>query len=456
MAKKDRITYSCNECGHQCTKWVGRCPKCQAWNSLEESAANVQRPGTKDIGRVRRVEPVLITDVSLNEGEIRLRTGIGELDRVLGGGMVAGSLSLVGGDPGVGKSTLLLMALSQFAGKGLKSLYVSGEESARQIRLRSQRLEVNTTGLHLLAETDLDASLAAAERLKPRALVLDSVQTLFSHSIDSVPGSISQVREVANRSMQFSKRTGIPTFLVGHVTKQGAIAGPKVLEHLVDTVIYFEGDGSSQLRALRAVKNRFGATGEMGFFEMTEKGLEEVPDASARLLAERVQGAPGTTVLAAVEGSRPVLAEVQALVGLPTPATPGRTVLGMDRGRMQMLIAVLAKLGYQLYDRDVFLSAAGGLRITEPAADMAIAAAIASSMRDEPIDHRTLLFGEIGLVGEVRAVSHPAQRFLEAKRHGFTRVIAPTTAIQHAPEGLETVGVRTIRQAMAQLFIGGR
>jgi len=264
---------------------------------------------------------------------------------------------------------------------------------------------------------------------------------------------MSQVREVANRSMTFAKRTGIPTFLVGHVTKQGAIAGPKALEHLVDTVIYFEGDGASQLRGLRTVKNRFGSTGEIGFFEMTDRGLIEVPDASARLLSERVQGAPGTTVLGGMEGSRSILAEIQALVGHPSPANPGRTVLGMDRSRMQMLIAVLGKCGYNLHDRDVFISAAGGVRITEPAADLAIGAAIASSLRDQAIDHRTLLFGEIGLVGEVRAVSHPAQRLLEAQRHGFTRVLAPRSAVKHAPEGLEVIGVRTLRQALGHLFV---
>ena len=453
MAKKNKITYVCTECGHIVAKWQGKCNKCHAWNSFEEQQASLDRPGTKAVSNLRKLNPVKLQEVDLSDGEVRLKTGIGELDRVLGGGLVGGSLSLIGGDPGVGKSTLLLMALSEFAKRNLPTLYVSGEESARQIRLRADRLQIHTDNLHLLAETDLDASLAAAEILKPKLLVLDSVQTLYSNSVESVPGSMTQVREVANRSMTFAKKTGISTFLVGHVTKQGAIAGPKVLEHLVDTVIYFEGDGASQLRALRALKNRFGSTGEMGFFEMTEKGLEEVPDASARLLSERVPNASGTTVLGGMEGSRPLLAEVQALVGHPTPANPGRTVLGMDRSRMQMLLAVLGKVGFQLYDRDVFISAAGGVRITEPAADLAIAAAIASSHRNDPIDPRTLMFGEIGLVGEVRAVSHPAQRFAEAQRHGFTRVIAPKSSLQYAPEGLEVVGVRTLRQALAHLFV---
>lgn len=455
MAKKARTNYICSECGHTSTKWVGKCSRCQAWNSFEEAVATaVVRPGTQQLRNIKKLNPILLSDVDINVSEIRLKTGIGELDRVLGGGLVSGSLILIGGDPGVGKSTLLLMAMSRFAERGLKTLYVSGEESARQIRLRAERLEVNTTGLHLLAETDLDAVLSAALVLKPSVIVLDSVQTLFSLSIDSVPGSMSQVREVANRSMQFSKKSGIPTFLVGHVTKQGSIAGPKVLEHLVDTVVYFEGEGATQLRALRAVKNRFGSTGELGFFEMVEKGLIEVPDASARLLSERVNGAAGTTVMAAMEGSRPLLAEVQALVGHPSPATPSRTVLGMDRGRMQMLIAVLQKSGFNLHDRDVYLSAAGGVKVTEPAADLAIATAIASSAKDTAVPFRTLLFGEIGLVGEIRAVSHPAQRLLEAQRHGFTRIIAPTSSLQHAPEGLEVIGVRTLRQALGHIFSG--
>lgn len=454
MSKSNRPTFTCQDCGHRVTKWLGKCPKCQAWNSFSESVATAKLPGTKEIKSIQKLTPTLLTDVSLKEGGARLGTGIGELDRVLGGGLVAGSLILIGGDPGVGKSTLLLMTLSQFAKRKLRTLYISGEESARQIRLRAERLEVDTSGLHLLAETDLNSCLAAAESLKPQVIVLDSVQTLYSSVVDSVPGSVSQVREVANRSMQFAKKTGIPTFLVGHVTKQGSIAGPKVLEHLVDTVIYFEGDGKSQLRVLRAVKNRFGSTGELGFFEMMDKGLLEVPDASARLLSERVQNAFGTTVMAAMEGSRPILAEIQALVGRPTPATPGRSVLGMDRHRLQMLIAVLGKVGLPLYDRDVFLSAAGGLRIIEPAADLAICAAVVSSFKEKPIPYRTLVFGEIGLVGEVRAVSHPAQRLMEAQRHGFTRVIGPKTAVKHAPEGLQVIGIRSLRQALGHLFHG--
>ena len=448
--KKIKISYKCSDCGATALKWMGRCGDCGAWNTMQEVAPPAQ--GRRSTSKVRRVDPIPVSKVDLKVGEVRLSTSIRELDRVLGGGLVTGGLVLIGGDPGVGKSTLLLTVLSHFSRRGLKTLYVSGEESARQIRLRADRLKLPYDHLHLLAETDLDASLAAAERIKPRALVLDSVQTLFSPELTSVPGSVSQVREVAARAMSLSKGHDIPTFLVGHVTKQGGIAGPKVLEHLVDTVIYFEGDGRTQLRILRAVKNRFGSTGEIGFFEMTAEGLREVPDASARLLAERVSSASGTSVIAAVEGSRPVLAEVQALVGHPSPATPGRTVLGVDRSRLQMHLAVLGKLGFPLHDRDVFVSAAGGLRILEPAADLGIAVSVVGALRDRALDQHTMVFGEVGLVGEIRAVSHPAARLNEAARHGFRRVIAPVSSVEHAPKNLEVVGVRTLQEALAILF----
>jgi len=384
----------------------------------------------------------------MNAGEVRLRVGMSELDRVLGGGLVAGSLTLLGGDPGVGKSTLLLMVLAHFAARGVPVLYVSGEESARQVRLRAERLGIADERLYLLPVTRLESAIEAAEQLGPAVVVIDSVQTLASESLESVPGSVSQVREVAAKAMALAKGRDVATFLVGHVTKQGGIAGPKVLEHLVDTVLYFEGDGRSPLRILRATKNRFGATGELGFFEMAGDGLREVPDASARLLRERVAGAPGTAVVAALEGTRPVLAEVQALVGRPSAGTPGRTALGLDRGRLGMLMAVLGKMGVLLHDRDVFISAAGGLRITEPAADLGVAMALASSLLDRPVDPSLLVFGEVGLVGEVRAVAHPGPRLLEAARHGFRRVVAPKAAVRDSPEGLEVIGVSSLIEAV--------
>lgn len=447
---KDKTHYVCQRCGYNSPKWLGRCPGCEAWGELKERAPDA--PPT--IAPREGAGPVPILQASAGEGEVRLRVGLPELDRVLGGGLVTGSLTLVGGDPGVGKSTLLLMVLDYFARKGLTTLYVSAEESARQVRLRAERLGVGAEGLYLLAETDLDRVMAAVAELRPRVMVLDSVQTLCTSQVESVPGSVSQVREVAVRAMQHAKSADLATFLVGHVTKEGGLAGPKALEHLVDTVLYFEGDGRSALRVLRSAKNRFGSTGELGFFEMREAGLAEVPDASARLLSERVPDAPGTVVIAAMEGSRPLLAEVQALVGRPTPATPGRTVIGLDKNRLNLLAAVLGKLGQNLYDRDVFASAAGGVRVQEPAADLGLCAALVGSLRDRPIDPYTLVFGEVGLVGEVRAVGYPGPRLIEAARHGFRRVIAPAAALEAAPEGLEVIGVRTLRQALSALFDG--
>jgi len=450
MSKRQKISYRCENCGKTTAKWMGRCPECDSWNTINEVAPPSQ--GRKTTRKVRQVIPTPLHEVNLVNAQTRLRTGIGELDRVLGGGLVTGSLVLIGGDPGIGKSTLLLSVLANFSKSGLATLYVSGEESARQIRLRADRLQLVCDGLHLLAETDLDACLDAAERLKPRVMVIDSVQTLYTPDLDAVPGSVSQVREVAARAIALAKSHDIPVFVVGHVTKQGGLAGPKVLEHLVDTVVYFEGDGRGELRILRATKNRFGSTGEIGFFEMTSTGLCEVTDASARLLNERVASAAGTTVIATMEGSRPVLAEVQALTGQPNPATPARTVLGVDRARLQMIIAVLAKLGFRLYDRDVFVSAAGGLRINEPGADLGIAASIVGACKDTAIASDTMIFGEIGLVGEIRAVPQPAARLSEAARHGFRRVIGPASAQEHAPEGVEVIGVKTLRQAISALF----
>jgi DNA repair protein RadA/Sms len=391
---------------------------------------------------------VPITQVGIGDGaEVRLRIGIGELDRVLGGGLVTGSLTLLGGDPGVGKSTLLLTAMQAFAGRGVRVLYVSGEESARQVRLRAERLGAVSEELWLLSETSLEAVQAAVDEVRPRVLVLDSVQTLHSAELDGVPGSIGQVRQVANAAMKLAKGRDLATFLVGHVTKEGAIAGPRVLEHLVDTVLYVEGDGATALRVLRATKNRFGSTGEIGMFEMREEGLAEVPDASARLLQERLPDAPGTAVTCVLEGSRPLLVEVQALVGRPTQGTPARTTVGLDRGRLAMLLAVLGKMGLDLSDRDVFVSVAGGVRVQEPAADLAIAAAIASSARGQALPATRLWFGEVGLVGELRGVSQPQARVREAARHGFREVTVPSVAAQDAT-GVRLVACRTLREAL--------
>lgn len=448
---RPRTQYRCSSCGHVATKWGGRCGACNEWNSLVEETAG--GPGAPAARKLRTLTPTPMRDVALSGGgEVRLRVGIGELDRILGGGLVAGSLVLIGGDPGVGKSTLLLMAMDALGRKGLETLYVTGEESAVQVRLRADRLGLSGEGLHLLAETDLPAVAEAARRMRPAVLVIDSVQTLQDPALPGVPGAVSQVRQVASQAMALAKGEGIATFLVGHVTKEGGLAGPRMLEHLVDTVIYFEGDGRSSLRMLRAVKNRFGPTGETGLFEMRDEGLVEVPDASARLLQERVPTAPGTAVVAAMEGSRPVLAEVQALVGPPTLGNPARTAVGLDRGRLMMLLAVLGKLGIPLGERDVFVSAAGGLRLVEPAVDLGLVAAIASSFRDRPLDEHAIAFGEIGLVGEVRAVGHPLLRLKEAAQHGFQRAIVPASSQVEAPPGLKLVRVRTVRDALAALI----
>jgi DNA repair protein RadA/Sms len=453
---KAKTRHVCTACGHTSAKWMGRCPGCGAWNTMEEELVvpdrPVARPGASLSAAAR---PVRLHEVPPDDGaEVRVRTGFRELDNVLGGGLVAGSLVLVGGDPGVGKSTLLLMATDRFSRRGLDVLYVSGEESVRQIQLRAKRLGVDGERLHLLAHTDFEHIEAITRELAPRVLVVDSVQTVYLPHLPSIPGAVSQVREVAHRAMVLAKSTGTAVLLVGHVTKSGDLAGPKVLEHFVDTVLHFEGDGRSSLRILRAVKNRFGPAGELGVFEMSDAGLQEVPDASARLLAERVTDAAGTAVVAAVEGSRAVLAEVQALVGRPTPGTPARTVVGIDRQRVLLLAAVLSKLGWSVHDRDLFVNAAGGLDLSEPAADLGVVAAIASSLADVALDPHTLLFGEVGLVGEVRAVSHPERRLKEAARHGFRRVIVPEACAAVAPAGLEVRGVRSVREALDLVLAG--
>jgi DNA repair protein RadA/Sms len=343
------------------------------------------------------------------------------------------------------------MALDKMAQKGLDALYASGEESVRQVHLRATRLGVRGESMLLMADTRWDAIEQACRASKPRVLVIDSVQTVSVPEATSVPGSVTQVREVAHRAMVFAKETGTAVFLVGHVTKSGELAGPKVLEHFVDTVLYFEGDGRSSLRVLRSVKNRFGPAGELGMFEMVDEGLREVPDASARLLEERVKDAPGTAVVATLEGTRPLLAEVQALVGRPSPATPARTCVGVDRGRVLMLTAVLERAGLALHDRDVFVNAAGGVRLTEPAADLSIAMALASSLADVPVAADTLFLGEVGLVGEIRAVPHPIARLKEAARHGFRTVVVPPSAARDAPSELTIVPARTVRDALGWL-----
>jgi len=444
---RSKTVHTCQSCGYSTPKWMGRCPECKEWNSFLEASVTGSTKASSPA-----IDPTPLLEVNTERGgEIRLRTGLTELDNPLGGGLVAGSLVLIGGDPGVGKSTLLLMAADRFASRGLPVLYVTGEESLSQVRLRADRLGVASPSLLLLASTAWDQIEAAVRKTQPTTVIVDSVQTVAVPELDSIPGSVTQVREVAHRAMKLAKSGSASVILVGHITKSGNLAGPKVLEHFVDTVLYFEGDGRSQLRILRSVKNRFGAAGELGLFEMADDGLREVPDASARLLEERQADAPGTAVIATLEGNRPLLTEVQALVGGPSPAIPARTCVGIDRNRVLMLAAVLQKAGVALHDRDLFVNAAGGVRLNEPAADLGAVGAIYSSFTERPIPADTLLFGEVGLVGEIRAVAHPIPRLREAARHGFRRVFAPQSCAAEAPAGLEVVGIRSVRQLLQLL-----
>ncbi len=399
-------------------------------------------------GKVLRLQDIAATE------EDRLRCGIAELDRVLGGGLVPGSFILIGGDPGIGKSTLLLQATGRLAAVGAV-LYVTGEESARQVKLRGERLGVRGGELYLLAETSLEAILERVREVRPAFLVIDSIQTVFTAALDSAPGSVSQVRECAGRLMQLAKGEGIPVFIIGHVTKDGAIAGPRMLEHMVDTVLYFEGDPGHPYRILRAVKNRFGSTNEIGVFEMKEGGLAEVANPSELFLAERPQGAAGSAVVPAMEGSRPILVEVQALVSGSSYGTPRRTAMGIDHNRVSLLVAVLEKkVGHSLLAQDIFVNVAGGVRLDEPAVDLGVMAALASSHLNRPIPPRAILFGEIGLAGEVRAVSRPELRVNEAARLGFDRCLLPAGNLKNleAPAGMELIGVRSAEEALAGLF----
>lgn len=442
---KERIEFVCTACSYRTPKWLGKCPSCKDWDTLvaDKSASS----GAVSMAALRK--PMALQEISVDRGgEVRTLTGISELDTCLGGGLVAGSLVLLGGDPGVGKSTLLLSAMDRLSRRGMSVLYATGEESLKQVKLRADRLGVSAAGLQILASQDMSDIEAALSDLKPQLVVIDSVQTVRMRGTTGIPGSMSQVREIGQRTMELAKGTGTAILLVGHVTKSGALAGPKALEHFVDTVLHFEGDGRTDLRILRTLKNRFGPAGELGLFEMVASGLREVPDASARLLSERNADVPGTAVVAAMEGTRPLLTEVQALVGASSPSQPARTCVGVDRTRVLLLAAVLEKQGLVLSDRDLFVNAAGGVRLHEPAIDLGIVAAIATSATGRCVPKDTLLFGEVGLVGEVRATSRPAPRLREASRQGFRRVIAPASCAADDVEGIRVVGVRTVQEVL--------
>ena len=456
MKARTKTIYVCQSCGTQSPRWMGKCPDCSQWNSMVEERAEK----SKNVGSLKRrdgSEPLLLGDVEAKD-EDRFVTKIGELDRVLGGGIVAGSVVLIGGDPGIGKSTLVLQMLKQISELRGRAFYVSGEESPAQIKMRALRLGVKTENLYVLSETQLEDILHAADGLQPQVLVVDSIQTIYTSELPSAPGSVGQVREVAGRLMVHAKRTGMPTFLIGHVTKDGAIAGPRVLEHIVDTVLYFEGDKGHAFRILRAVKNRFGSTNEIGVFEMKENGLAEVANPSEIFLAERPSDATGSVVVSSLEGTRPILAELQALVTLSKLTMPRRTCIGVDFNRVSLLLAVLEKrIGMHLMGMDVFVNVVGGLAIDEPAVDLGIIAAVASSFREKPINAETVVMGEVGLAGEVRGISQAEVRLKDAAKLGFTRCVLPAMNVEKMEKRavfkrMELMGVRSVDEAMERLF----
>ncbi len=452
VKKKDKFIFRCQSCGGQTPKWMGQCLECGEWDSLVEERLISGVSKQKHTPFLQT--PVPIDSIEVKESD-RIETGVAEFDRVLGGGIVDGSLILIGGDPGIGKSTLMLQVLSQLASNGKKCLYVSGEESIRQLSMRGKRLGSKHSSMLVVSETDLDSILSMTEQVRYDAIVIDSIQTVFHPDVSSTPGSVTQIREASMQFMKLAKSTGIPIFLVGHVTKVGAIAGPRIMEHMVDTVLYFEGDKSHVFRILRAVKNRFGATNEIGVFEMNEQGLTQVPNPSAVFLSERTVVAPGSVVTSCMEGSRPILVEIQGLVSSSGLGTPRRTVLGLDNHRVALIVAVMEKrLGMNLSGLDIFMNVTGGVKIVEPAADLAIAVALASSFLDKPIEKQTLLIGEIGLTGEIRAVGQVQARIKEASKMGFTKCLVPSSTLKQISkiEGMTIESVSFLKDAMEVLF----
>ncbi|HQM91550.1 MAG TPA: DNA repair protein RadA, partial [Syntrophales bacterium] len=429
MKRQQKTAFFCQNCGYESPKWVGKCPGCGEWNRFAEepvkSADSRLPPEFRFDGKPRPIDAVEADE------KARVKTGIGEMDRVLGGGIVAGSAILVGGDPGIGKSTLLLQVMHRLASAGKKVLYVSGEESASQIRLRADRVGASSKSLYVLVEVSLENILTHIKEVAPDAIVIDSIQTVYSSMLTSAPGSVGQVREASERFIILSKKTGIPVFLVGHVTKDGSIAGPKVLEHMVDTVLYFEGDSGHSYRIIRGIKNRFGPTNEIGVFEMRDRGLVEVSNPSEYFLTERPEGMAGSVVVAAIEGTRPILVEIQSLVASTSFGMPRRTAIGVDGNRLSLLVAVLDKIGgLHLGNHDIFVNVAGGVKLAEPAADLGVVAAVASSFLDRSIDPKTVVFGEVGLTGEIRGINQMEVRIREAARMGFARCVLPRTQLR--------------------------
>ena len=452
MAKAKKTIFFCQNCGHEESKWLGQCPACREWNTfVEEKITPVK--GAAAGKSVRDGEVVTLSSVR-TDGEERIKTDIQELDRVLGGGIVPGSLVLVGGDPGIGKSTLLLQVCQKLSEKKESVLYISGEESLKQIKLRADRMGKFSEDLLLLCETNLETIRQTIERQKPHLAIIDSIQTMYSEEIGSAPGSVSQVREATNTFMQLAKGLGISIFIVGHVTKEGTVAGPRVLEHMVDTVLYFEGDRHASYRILRGVKNRFGSTNEIGVFEMRQTGLEEVANPSEFMLSGKPENASGSVVACSMEGTRPILMEIQALVCASNFGFPRRTAAGTDYNRVNLLMAVLEKrMGLPLSNYDAYVNIAGGIRMNEPAVDLGIVMAIFSSYKNRPVPEDMIVFGEVGLSGEVRAVSMPEQRVSEAKKLGFKTCVIPSVsenAVKNI-EGIRVIGVRSVSEAIQLL-----
>ena len=449
MAKGKTTVFYCQSCGHESAKWLGQCPACREWNTFVEETIEKKSAGRTAKERAA-AGPVCLSSIEIKEQD-RISTRMEELDRVLGGGIVPGSLVLVGGDPGIGKSTLLLQVCRHLSADGKEVLYISGEESLKQIKLRAERIGHFSDRLLLLCETNLEIIGDTIRSRKPDAVIIDSIQTMYNEELSSAPGSVSQVRESTSFLMQIAKGLGVSVFIVGHVTKEGTVAGPRVLEHMVDTVLYFEGDRHASYRILRGVKNRFGSTNEIGVFEMRENGLSEVENPSEFMLSGRPEQASGSIVACSMEGTRPILLEIQALACHSTLAVPRRTAAGMDYNRVNLLLAVLEKrLNLKLGNSDVYVNIAGGIRISEPAIDLGVVLAVVSSYKNRPIDEKTLVFGEVGLSGEVRSVSQASQRVQEAKKLGFTTVILPEVCREQIGqvEGIRLCGVRTAGDAV--------
>lgn len=450
MAKGRTCVYFCQNCGYESGKWLGQCPGCREWNTFVEEFVDKRSVGKGKQSGNEHAQTVTLSAIEMTQDK-RVSTNIAELDRVLGGGIVQGSLVLVGGDPGIGKSTLLLQVCQNLSKQKVKVLYISGEESLQQIKIRAERIGTFEDSLSLLCETNLDTIQKVIDREKPQIVVIDSIQTMYNENVASAPGSVSQVRESTGTLMQIAKGSGISIFIVGHVTKEGVVAGPRVLEHMVDTVLYFEGDRHAAYRILRGVKNRFGSTNEIGVFEMRQNGLVEVENPSEFMLSGKPEGASGSVVACSMEGTRPILLEVQALVCHTNFGIPRRTAAGTDFNRVNLLMAVLEKrLGLQLGNCDAYINIAGGIRMNEPAIDLGIVLSIISSYKEKPIDEKTICFGEVGLSGEVRAVSMAEQRVLEAKKLGFDTCILPEVCRENIKgiSGIKLVGVRTVKDAM--------